>query len=53
MPEEKKDTQSIGNSQVLPPEMRNSENAYDIARKLLLTATSRLREKEFYANAKR
>ena len=50
MPEEKKDTQSIGNSQVLPPEMRNSENAYDVARKLLLTATSRLREKEFYAN---
>jgi len=35
---------------VLPPEMRNSENTYDVARKLLLTATSRLREKEFYAN---
>ena len=50
VPEEKKDTQSIGNSQVLPPEMRNSENAYDVARKLLLTATSRLREKEFFAN---
>jgi len=50
VPEEKKDTQSIGNSQVLSPEMRNSENAYDVARKLLLTATSRLREKEFYAN---
>lgn len=35
---------------MLPPEMRNSENTYDVARKLLLTATSRLREKEFYAN---
>ncbi|MFK7760532.1 MAG: DNA-directed DNA polymerase [Candidatus Midichloriaceae bacterium] len=50
MPEEKKDTQSIGNSQILPPEMRNPNNAYDAARRLLLTATSRLREKEFYAN---
>ena len=50
MPEEKKEIQSIGNSQVLPPEMRNPNNAYDIARRLLFTATSRLREKEVYAN---
>jgi len=50
VPEEKKDTQSIGNSQVLPPEMRNPENAYEVAKRLIHTATSRLREKEFYAN---
>jgi hypothetical protein len=50
MPEEKKDTQPVGNSQILSPEMRNPNNAYDVARGLLFTFTSRLREKEFYAN---
>lgn len=51
--EDKKETQSVGNSQVLSPDMRNVNSAHVIAKKLLQTASYRLRKKGFDAGGMR
>ena len=44
-------TQSIGHSHVLPPELRSSDGAYQVLMRLVQKAAMRLRKQGFYATA--
>jgi DNA polymerase-4 len=50
LPDIRTTNHSIGNSQVLAPELRDVSNARNVADRLLLKAASRLRRKGFYAS---
>ena len=47
----KVETQSLGHSHVLPPELRSSECAYQVLTRLTQKAAMRLRKQGFYATA--
>jgi DNA polymerase-4 len=49
LPDEETNRSTIGHSHVLAPEMRPSEQAYTIARRLTMKAAARLRRMEYHA----
>jgi DNA polymerase-4 len=51
LPDEETERNSVGHSHVLSPEMRPPAQAYNIARRLTMKATARLRRMGYYAGA--
>ncbi len=47
----KTQTQSLGHSHVLPPDLRSSDGAYQVLTRLTQKAAMRLRKQDFYATA--